>query len=254
MKSEQKISSTSNGLAGLAGDEDTIIAAHNLHRSYSMGKLEVHALRGVDLQVRRGEFVTILGKSGSGKSTLLHLLGALDRPTKGQILLEQVDLSQLSDNQLAEIRLHKVGFVFQFFNLMPQLTAQGNVELPLRLAEVVGPVARKRSQELLELVGLSQRLDHRPSELSGGEQQRVAIARALANQPQIILTDELTGNLDTATGAEIISLLRKVNQSQNLTVIAVGHDKRLTKIADRVIEMQDGKFLDKRSRKGGKPK
>ena len=251
MKSEQKTSSISSGSTLTSGDERTIIATQDLHRSYSMGNVEVHALRGVDLEVQRGEFVTILGKSGSGKSTLLHLLGGLDRPTHGKVLLEQVDLSELSDNQLAEVRLHKVGFVFQFFNLMPQLTAQGNVELPLKLAGIDNKVAQGRSIDLLDIVGLSDRCDHLPSELSGGEQQRVAIARALSNQPKILLADEPTGNLDSVTGAEIISLLRRINQSQDLTIIAVGHDERLTHVADRVIEMKDGRFIDERPGKGG---
>ncbi len=229
-----------------------ILEAENLHRVYEMGSVEVGALRGVDLQVSHGEFVVILGVSGSGKSTLLHLLGGLDRPTEGKVFIEGEDLSELSDNQLADVRLHKVGFVFQFFNLMPQLSAQANIELPLFLADIPSKEAQKRSSELLSLVGLSERRDHRPTELSGGEQQRVAIARALANQPKIVLADEPTGNLDTATGADIIQLLREVNEQQQQTVIVVCHDKRLTTVADRVIEMRDGQFISERSGKGGK--
>lgn len=216
-----------------------------------MGNVEVPALHGVDLQVRRGEFIVILGVSGSGKSTLLHLLGGLDRPTQGRVFIEAQDLSQLSDNQLAEVRLRKIGFVFQFFNLMPQLTAQANVELPLYIAEVPAKKAQARAEELLAMVGLAERTTHRPSELSGGEQQRVAIARALANDPKIILADEPTGNLDTANGAEVIQLLRKINQSQGQTVIVVGHDLRLTTVADRVIEMRDGRFVGERLQQGG---
>jgi putative ABC transport system ATP-binding protein len=223
-----------------------ILEAENLHRIYEMGSIEVGALRGVDLQVTQGEFVVILGVSGSGKSTLLHLLGGLDRPTEGHVIIEGENLSELSDNQLADVRLHKVGFVFQFFNLMPQLTAQANVELPLFLADVPAKEAQERSAELLSLVGLSKRRDHRPTELSGGEQQRVAIARALANQPKIVLADEPTGNLDTATGADIIQLLREVNEEQEQTVIVVCHDQRLTTVADRVIEMRDGQFISER--------
>ncbi|MFX1475267.1 MAG: ABC transporter ATP-binding protein [Promethearchaeota archaeon] len=229
-----------------------ILEAENLQRIYKMGSVEVGALRGVDLEVHHGEFVVILGVSGSGKSTLLHLLGGLDRPTEGRVLIEGEDLSELSDNQLADVRLRKVGFVFQFFNLMPQLTARGNVELPLFLADVPAQEAKTRSTELLDLVGLSERRDHRPMELSGGEQQRVAIARALANQPKIVLADEPTGNLDTATGADIIQLLREVNEEQRQTVIVVCHDQRLTSVADRVIEMRDGQFVSKRLGKGGK--
>jgi putative ABC transport system ATP-binding protein len=223
-----------------------LVEAETLHRTYIMGKVELHALRGVDLQVEPGEFVVILGVSGSGKSTLLHLLGGLDRPTQGRVIIEGEDLSTLSDNQLADVRLQKVGFVFQFFNLMPQLTAQANVELPLFLADVPTTEAQTRATELLTLVGLAERREHRPTELSGGEQQRVAIARALANQPQIVLADEPTGNLDTKTGAEIIQLLRRVNQEQNQTVIVVCHDQRLTEVADRVIEMRDGEFISEK--------
>jgi len=231
------------------GSGDVVAEAQNLHRIYRIGKVEVPALRGVDLQVRRGEFVVILGVSGSGKSTLLHLLGGLDRPTEGSVLIEGKDLAKLSDNQLADIRLHKVGFVFQFFNLLPRLTAQANVELPLHLADVPAEVARWRSRELLELVGLAHRRNHRPTEMSGGEQQRVAIARALANNPLIVLADEPTGNLDTATGAEIIHLMRRVNEEQEKTFIVVGHDPRLADVADRVLELRDGVFV--RERAGG---
>ncbi len=223
-----------------------MIEAENLHRTYTMGSVQLHALQGVDLQVEPGEFVVILGVSGSGKSTLLHLLGGLDRPTEGRVFIEGEDLSELGDNQLADIRLHKVGFVFQFFNLMPQLSAQANLELPLFLADVPTKEAQARATELLALVGLSERGEHRPTELSGGEQQRVAIARALANQPKIVLADEPTGNLDTKTGAEIIRLLREVNQDQGQTVIVVCHDQRLTDVADRVIEMLDGQFIGER--------
>jgi len=230
---------------------ETAVEAQELQRVYRMGNVEVPALRGVNLKVRRGEFVVILGVSGSGKSTLLHLLGGLDRPSEGRVLVEGQDLSRLSDNQLADVRLRKIGFVFQFFNLMPQLTAQANVELPLNIAEVPAKTAQTRAQELLTMVGLVERTTHRPFELSGGEQQRVAIARALANNPKIILADEPTGNLDTTNGAEVIQLLRKINQSQGQTVIVVGHDLRLTTVADRVIEMRDGLFVGERLQQGG---
>ena len=214
-----------------------------LHKTYQMGDIAVEAVRGVNLQVKRGEFITILGVSGSGKSTLLHLIGALDRPTEGKVFIEGLDLSTLDNAKLAEVRLHRIGFVFQFFNLMPQLTAQGNVELPLKLSEIPTTQAHERATALLTQVGLGERRDHVPSELSGGEQQRVAIARALANNPRIILADEPTGNLDTKTGAEIISLLRSLNKTQNLTLIVVGHDQRLTTVADRVFEMEDGVLI-----------
>jgi len=235
----------------IATASETAVEAQELQRVYRMGNVEVPALRGVNLKVRRGEFVVILGVSGSGKSTLLHLLGGLDRPSEGRVLVEGQDLSRLSDNQLADVRLRKIGFVFQFFNLMPQLTAQANVELPLQIAEVPAKTAQTRAKELLTMVGLVERTTHRPFELSGGEQQRVAIARALANNPKIILADEPTGNLDTANGAEVIQLLRKINQSQGQTVIVVGHDLRLTTVADRVIEMRDGRFVGERLQQGG---
>ncbi len=220
-----------------------IIETTDLCRTYQMGSVEVHAVRGINLQVHRGEFLVILGVSGSGKSTLLHLIGALDQPTSGKVFIEGLDLSTLDPNQLADVRLRRVGFVFQFFNLMPQLTAQANIELPLKFSDVPNANARRRAQELLTRVGLGGRRTHVPSELSGGEQQRVAIARALANNPRIILADEPTGNLDTKTGAEIIQLLRNLNQTQGLTFVVVGHDKRLTTVADRVIEMRDGMFV-----------
>jgi putative ABC transport system ATP-binding protein len=235
----------------IATASETAVEAQELQRVYRMGNVEVPALRGVNLKVRRGEFVVVLGVSGSGKSTLLHLLGGLDRPSEGRVLVEGQDLSRLSDNQLADVRLRKIGFVFQFFNLMPQLTAQTNVELPLQIAEVPAKTAQTRAQELLTMVGLAERTTHRPFELSGGEQQRVAIARALANNPKIILADEPTGNLDTANGAEVIQLLRKINQTQGQTVIVVGHDLRLTTVADRVIEMRDGLFVGERLQQGG---
>ena len=235
----------------IAATSENALEAQELQRVYRMGNVEVPALRGVNLKVQRGEFIVILGVSGSGKSTLLHLLGGLDRPSQGRVLVEGQDLSSLSDNQLAEVRLRKIGFVFQFFNLMPQLTAQANVELPLHIAEVPAKVAQTRAQELLTMVGLAERMTHRPFELSGGEQQRVAIARALANNPRIILADEPTGNLDTTNGAEVIQLLRKINQTQGQTVIVVGHDMRLTTVADRVFEMRDGRFVGERLQKGG---
>ena len=250
---EQKPVQTTDPLKALydyqSHTSDYIIETTNLCKTYEMGPVEVHAVQGVNLQVRRGEFLVILGVSGSGKSTLLHLLGALDQPTKGKAYVEGLDLSTLDHNKLADVRLRRVGFVFQFFNLMPQLTAQGNVELPLKFAEVPTASARGRARELLTRVGLGERRGHIPSELSGGEQQRVAIARALANNPRIILADEPTGNLDTKTGAEIIQLLRELNHTQGLTFIVVGHDQRLTTVADRVIEMQDGAFVSER--KGG---
>jgi putative ABC transport system ATP-binding protein len=177
-----------------------ILGVRNVKKSYRMGNVSVSALRGVSFDVKQGEFLTIFGPSGSGKSTLLHLLGGLDRPDEGDILIDGSDILKLSDDKLAELRLSKIGFVFQFFNLLPRLTALGNVELPLAVAGISEKETLERATTMLKLVGLEGRLDHKPSELSGGEQQRVAIARALINNPKIVLADEPTGNLDTKTG------------------------------------------------------
>ncbi|MEM2953340.1 MAG: ABC transporter ATP-binding protein [Candidatus Bathyarchaeia archaeon] len=216
-----------------------MVEAVGLKKTYMLGKVPVEALRGVNLKVEEGEFLSILGPSGSGKSTLLNLIGALDKPTSGKILIENVDISTLNDGQLAHLR-RKVGFVFQFFNLIPRFTARQNVELPMAIAGLNGKERRKRAEELLETVGLRERMNHKPAELSGGEQQRVAIARALANNPRFLLMDEPTGNIDSKNAYEIMQLVKKLNREKGVTIIMVTHDQRLAKEANRTLHMLDG--------------
>jgi putative ABC transport system ATP-binding protein len=220
-----------------------IVETRGLTRIYRMGGAEVRALDGVDLMVQAGEFLSVMGRSGSGKSTLLHLLGCLDRPTAGSIILDGVDVTRLRKSKLTHVRRHKVGFVFQQFNLIPTLTALENVMLPLRYAGVNGRERRRRATEALEQVGLGDRLKHRPAELSGGEQQRVSLARALINRPVIVLADEPTGELDTQTAAAIVGLMRELNQSAEQTFIVVTHDPLVAQRADRVVYLQDGRVL-----------
>ncbi len=217
----------------------TIVEAVELKKTYMLGKVPVEALRGVNLKVEKGEFVSILGPSGSGKSTLLNLIGALDKPTSGKLLIENVDISTLNDGQLADLR-RKVGFVFQFFNLIPRFTARQNVELPMAIAGLNRDERRKRAEELLETVGLKERMNHKPAELSGGEQQRVAIARALANNPRFLLLDEPTGNIDSKNAYEIIQLIKRLNLEKRVTAIMVTHDQHLAKEANRAVHMLDG--------------
>lgn len=217
-----------------------ILEAKEVKKTYYMGRVPVPALRGVTMEVEQGEFIAIFGPSGSGKSTLLHILGGLDRPDEGYVFIDGINLSSLNDAKLAEVRLHKIGFVFQFFNLLPRLTALRNVELPLTLANVSETESIRKATEMLELVGLKDRLHHRPSELSGGEQQRVAIARALINDPKIVLADEPTGNLDTATGWEIVRLMKHLNKEKGQTFIAVTHDPSVAENAERIFYLRDG--------------
>jgi len=217
-----------------------LLEVKNVKKTYKMGKVLVPALRGVTFNVEEGEFLAILGPSGSGKSTLLHTMGGLDRPTEGEVFIDGINLYKLSDNKLAEIRLHKVGFVFQFFNLLPRLTALKNVELPSALAEDSEKESMEKVKKILNLVGLEERSSHRPSELSGGEQQRVAIARALINNPKIILADEPTGNLDTKTGLEIIQLMKKLNKEKKQTFVIITHDQNIAETANRIIYLKDG--------------
>jgi len=217
-----------------------ILETKNVKKTYKMGDVLVPALRGVTFKVAKGEILAVFGSSGSGKSTLLHILGALDRADEGEVFVDGVDLSTLSDNELADVRLRKVGFVFQFFNLLPRLTALRNVELPLTLADVSDKECHEKASEVLKLVGLEGRVDHRPTELSGGEQQRVAIARALVNDPIIILADEPTGNLDTKTGFEIVQLMKRLNEEKGQTFVVVTHDPAIAETADRIIYLEDG--------------
>ncbi|MEM3579422.1 MAG: ABC transporter ATP-binding protein [Candidatus Bathyarchaeia archaeon] len=220
-----------------------IVEAVNLRKTYMLGKVPVEALRGVNLKVEKGEFLAVLGPSGSGKSTLLNLIGALDKPTEGKVFIEGVDISTLNDNQLADLR-RRIGFVFQFFNLIPRLTAKQNVELSMAIAGLSKDQRRKRAEELLEIVGLKERMNHKPTELSGGEQQRVAIARALANNPAFLLMDEPTGNIDSKTANEIIGLVKRLNEEKNVTIIMVTHDQRLAKEAARIVRMLDGAIVE----------
>ncbi|HMN31510.1 MAG TPA: ABC transporter ATP-binding protein [Caldilineaceae bacterium] len=217
-----------------------VIAIRGLTKSYRMGEMEVQALRGVDLDIWPGEMSAIMGPSGSGKSTLMNMLGCLDVPTTGTYRLDGVDVSQLNDAQLAEIRCRKIGFVFQSFNLLPRTTALANVELPLIYAGVGGRQRRQRAEEALRLVGLGDRLHHKPNELSGGQQQRVAIARALCNRPALILADEPTGNLDTKTSHEIMELLQRLNHDQGITIIFVTHNPETADYCERIIAIRDG--------------
>jgi putative ABC transport system ATP-binding protein len=205
-----------------------------------MGNVTVSALLGISLEIEEGDFIAILGPSGSGKSTLLHVLGGLDRPDEGEVLIDGISLYTLNDSKLADVRLRKIGFVFQFFNLLPRLSALRNVELPLTLADVTEQESLKKAKGLLDLVGLGDRVTHRPTELSGGEQQRVAIARALINDPKIVLADEPTGNLDTSTGGEIVRLMQRLNKEKGQTFVVVTHDVGVAENADRILSLKDG--------------
>jgi len=216
-----------------------VIKLENVVKIYRLGKVEVPALRGVSLDIPRGEYVSIMGPSGSGKSTLMNLIGALDRPTSGRVYIDGVDIGRLSDDQLALLRRKKVGFVFQQFNLINKLTALENVALPMWFAGISRNRRLRRAKELLELVGLGDRLHHKPAELSGGERQRVAIARALANDPEIILADEPTGNLDTASGMVVIELLEELNRLGK-TLVIVTHDPEFGRRARMRVKLRDG--------------
>jgi len=226
-------------------DYDHLIVVENLHKTYLLGTTAVAALRGVDLTIDKGNFIDIMGPSGSGKTTLLNLIGGLDTPTRGKIFLEGRNISMLNDNALAEIRRERIGFVFQFYNLLPQMTALENVMVPLHFSGKLSRRGkRKKAIDLLTLVGLEERSHHAPSELSGGEQQRVAIARAFSNDPAICVLDEPTGDLDSKTGIMILNLLRDLNK-RGATFISVSHDAAVTEFASKVFHMRDGKLTDK---------
>ena len=226
-----------------------IVEARNLVKTYRLGLTEVQALRGVDLIVEKGEFLSVMGRSGSGKSTLLNLMGCLDRPTEGKVFINGVEVTALPRRKLPRIRQQMVGFVFQQFNLLPALTALENVTLPLRYSRVGRAEGRRRAMELLEQAGLGDRYTHRPAELSGGEQQRVAVARALINRPAIVLGDEPTGELDTHTAAELMALLHDLNQTQGQTFIIVTHDPGVAEKTDRTIYLSDGMILREERRR-----
>ena len=216
-----------------------IVETVNLRKTYLLGKVPVDALQGVNLKVEKGDFLAILGPSGSGKSTLLNMIGALDKPTEGKVFIEGVDVSTLNDNALADLR-RRIGFVFQFFNLIPRLTARGNVELTMAIPGLSNNERRKRAEELLETVGLKERVNHKPAELSGGERQRVAIARALANNPKFLLMDEPTGNIDSKTASEITGLVKRLNEEKGVTTIVVTHDQQIASQTKRTVQMIDG--------------
>ena len=224
---------------------DLMVKAVNLSKEYDLKSHKVLALRDANFEVRRGESVAIKGPSGSGKTTLLTLIGLLDSPTSGSITIDGVDLTQIHENKLHEVRQKKIGFVFQAFNLMPYLTAQENVELPMELGELTRGQRKERAVELLGIVGMSERVGHRPSKLSAGEQQRVAIARALANGPSILLADEPTGNLDSKSKKEIVKLFNRLRREQGMTVVIVTHDDKVANDIGRVIRMHDGRLLAK---------
>lgn len=219
-----------------------VVRAKGVKKIYHMGDETVHALRGIDFTVRRGEYVSIMGPSGSGKSTLFNMIGGLDKPNEGQVYIDEVDIAALNPTELAWLRCHKVGYIFQTFNLITVATALDNVMLPMTFAGMQAADAQDRAIELLSKVGLGERLLHKPLEMSGGQQQRVAVARSLANSPSIILADEPTGNLDKATGFQIIELLRELNKSEGVTVITATHDHKMLNVSDRIAWVRDGQI------------
>ncbi len=224
------------------GANEYVVRTKGLVKEFHMGDEVVRALNGVDLDIKRGEYLSIMGPSGSGKSTLFNAIGGLDRPDSGSVFINDVDMAQLDAKELAYLRCHTIGYIFQTFNLLPSMTALENVTLPTVFAGMTTDEGIERGIEVLNLVGLGHRLHHRPTQLSGGQQQRVAIARALANTPSIVLADEPTGNLDLKTGEEIIALLRELNQKEGVTIISATHDYKMVDVSDRVVWIRDGKI------------
>ena len=222
---------------------NSIIETSELVKEYEQGGRSLRVLDGVSFKVDEGEFIAIMGPSGSGKSTLLNMIGALDKPTSGKVYIRGVDLSTLNDNQLAELRNREIGFIFQSFNLIPRMDALGNVALPMAITGTPRKERRERAAKLLKMVGLGDRIDHRPPELSGGEQQRVAIARALVNDPSVLLCDEVTGNLDSQTGDAIIQLLKSLNVEQGKTFVLITHEHVVAQSTDRLIQLYDGRIV-----------
>ena len=225
-------------------EQMSLIQVDNVHKSFLMGKEAVQALRGVSLDVEHGEVVCLMGPSGSGKTTLLNIVGGLEEPSRGHVLVDGENVVSLSEDRLSELRLTKMGFVFQNYNLLANFTARENVEVPMALAGLNRRERRRQSDQLLEMVGLADRAKHYPSELSGGQQQRVAIARALANGPPILIGDEITGDLDSKTGFEVMEVVAKMNREQGTTIIYVTHDPRMAKFANRVIQLRDGLIVE----------
>lgn len=219
---------------------ETIVRTINLKKNYMLGKVKLEVLKGIDLEILKGEYLSIMGPSGSGKTTLFNMIGGLDKPTEGKVYIDEVDVAQLDAYELAWLRCRKIGYIFQTFNLIPVMTALENVMLPMIFAGMTTDDAREKAKKLLETVGLGERINHKPFELSGGQQQRVAIARALANDPAIILADEPTGNLDLKTGKEIINLLREMNKEKGVSIITATHDLKMLDVSDRVIWLRDG--------------
>jgi len=218
------------------------VRAENLHKAFVLGSSAVGALRGVDFSVARGEFVAVMGPSGCGKTTLLNLVGGIDVPSRGSVWVDGVEISRLSDDELTDLRRDRLGYVFQFYNLIPTLTARENIETPMQFRGKSRSARRERAAALLSRVGLADRADHKPAELSGGEQQRVAIARALANDPALVLLDEPTGDLDSATGQEILGLLQRLNREEKVTLMVATHDAAVAAISSRVVKLRDGKI------------
>jgi len=231
------------GASGIALNErPVLIRTRNLKKIYRMGAVETHALRGIDVELYRGEFICIMGPSGSGKSTFFNMIGGLDSPTSGRVFIDEVDVAQLSAVELAFLRCRKIGYIFQTYNLVQYMTCLENVTVPMAFAGVNSDDARERGMELLTLVGLADRWFHKPIEMSGGQQQRTAIARAMANRPSCLLCDEPTGNLDLRTGAEIHAILHRLNREKDVTIICATHDHRLINMADRILWIRDGRI------------
>ena len=232
-----------------SGKTEYVVRAKDVRKIFKMGNEETHALKGVSLDIRRGEYLSIIGPSGSGKSTFFNMIGGLDKPNTGTVFINDVDMAQLDAQELAFLRCHTIGYIFQTFNLIPVMTALENVMLPTVFAGTPSEEGTNRAIELCEIVGLGHRLHHKPGQLSGGQQQRVAIARSLANNPSIVLADEPTGNLDEKTGVEIINLLRKLNQEQGVTIITATHDPKMIRVSDRAVTIRDGQIdhIDERS-------
>lgn len=228
------------------------VKIENVEKIYKLGEISVPALKSINMELEKGEFVAVMGPSGSGKTTLLNLIGVLDKPTKGKICIDGKDLTQLKEKELTNLRRGTIGYIFQFYNLIPVLSAFENVELPMLIAGTPSKERQERALQLLKTVGLAERADHRPDELSGGEQQRVAIARALVNKPSIVLADEPTGDLDTKTGKEVMHTLLNLSKTEGATVIVVTHDPIVASLASRIFEMRDGKIL--RCRKANRKK